>query len=132
MSGQYYEPNSSHIVERAQYSNNQVVNLDPFIDTAPINEAFIHEAAMAETVPVVSPINDTVVNETPVVETIPSVAPIGEILTLESPTINTDAGSLAPLFSRDESEHFRARWNEIQGKFVDEPSAGPVGGLAGI
>ena len=25
------------------------------------------------------------------------------------------------MLNRDESEHFRTRWNEIQGKFVDEP-----------
>ncbi|HEX6304516.1 MAG TPA: hypothetical protein VFZ76_10030 [Anaerolineales bacterium] len=29
----------------------------------------------------------------------------------------------AALLSREESEHFRTRWNEIQGKFVDEPRA---------
>jgi hypothetical protein len=30
-------------------------------------------------------------------------------------------GEVVPLISREESEHFRTRWNEIQGKFVDEP-----------
>jgi hypothetical protein len=28
---------------------------------------------------------------------------------------------MAALLNREESEHFRTRWNEIQGKFVDEP-----------
>lgn len=32
-----------------------------------------------------------------------------------------NAGSVVPLLSHDESEHFRTRWNEVQGKFVDEP-----------
>jgi len=29
--------------------------------------------------------------------------------------------SVVALLDRDESEHFRTRWNEVQGKFVDEP-----------
>jgi len=33
----------------------------------------------------------------------------------------TDAGSTAALFNIEESELFRTRWNEIQGRFVDEP-----------
>jgi predicted NAD-dependent protein-ADP-ribosyltransferase YbiA (DUF1768 family) len=32
-----------------------------------------------------------------------------------------NVGSLAALLNREESEHFRTRWNEIQSKFVDEP-----------
>jgi Na+/phosphate symporter len=32
-----------------------------------------------------------------------------------------NAATLAALFTRGESEHFRTRWNEIQGQFVDEP-----------
>lgn len=29
--------------------------------------------------------------------------------------------SVVALLSHDESEHFRTRWSEVQGKFVDEP-----------
>ena len=29
--------------------------------------------------------------------------------------------SIAALLNQEESEHFRKRWNEIQGEFVDEP-----------
>lgn len=47
-------------------------------------------------------------------------APLGEAITKESP-IDTNAGSSTALLNREESEHFRTRWNEIQGKFVDEP-----------
>ena len=46
--------------------------------------------------------------------------PIGETIYRETP-VNMDVGSLEALFSFDESEQFRARWNEIQGRFVDEP-----------
>lgn len=32
-----------------------------------------------------------------------------------------DPGSGVALLAHDESEHFRTRWNEVQGMFVDEP-----------
>ena len=32
-----------------------------------------------------------------------------------------NVGSGVALLSHDESEHFRTRWNEVQGRFVDEP-----------
>jgi len=47
-------------------------------------------------------------------------APVGETITHEA-TPSTNAGSLTSLLDREESEHLRRRWNEIQGKFVDEP-----------
>ncbi len=65
---------------------------------------------MGGTVAVGSPMDETVVHENPMGETIPHEAPVG-----------TNAGSSAALLNREESEHFRTRWNEIQGKFVDEP-----------
>ena len=40
---------------------------------------------------------------------------------LQAAPINLNDGSLLALLEREESEHFRTRWNEIQGKFVDEP-----------
>ena len=45
---------------------------------------------------------------------------MGETITHETP-VNTNAGLLVALISQEESEHLRKRWNEIQGKFVDEP-----------
>lgn len=47
-------------------------------------------------------------------------APVGETITHEA-TTGTNAGSSTALLDREESEHLRTRWNEIQGKFVDEP-----------
>jgi hypothetical protein len=35
--------------------------------------------------------------------------------------LSPDTGSLAELLNRADSEQFRTRWNEIQGKFVDQP-----------
>lgn len=31
------------------------------------------------------------------------------------------SGGHEPLFAGDETEHFRSRWHDIQGSFVDEP-----------
>ena len=50
------------------------------------------------------------IHETKMVETNPQGAPI-----------SLNDGSSMALLEREESEHFRTRWNEIQGKFVDEP-----------
>ena len=47
-------------------------------------------------------------------------APVGETITHEA-TASTNAGSLTSLLDREESEHLRTRWNEIQSRFVDEP-----------
>ncbi len=47
---------------------------------------------------------------------IPAAAPVSRAASLEA-----DSRTLAPLFSRDDAQQFRSRWNVIQGKFVDEP-----------
>ena len=47
-------------------------------------------------------------------------APVVETIADEA-TTGTNTGSSTALLDREESEHLRTRWNEIQGKFVDEP-----------
>jgi hypothetical protein len=103
--------NTADIVERTDKdTNSPVVNSDPFADKVPVDAALIDETPMGGTVAVVGPMDEKIVHE----------APMGETITHEAP-IGTNAGSSAALLNREESEHFRARWNEIQGKFVDEP-----------
>jgi len=103
--------NTSDIVERTDKdTNSPVVNSDPFADKVPVDAALIHETPMGGTVAVVGPMDEKIVHE----------APIGETITHEAP-LGTNAVSSAALLNREESEHFRTRWNEIQGKFVDEP-----------
>jgi hypothetical protein len=84
--------NTSDIVERTDKdTNSPVVNSDSFDDKVPMDAALIHEA------------------------------PMGEPIT-HAALIEKNAGPLAALLlNLEESEHFRTRWNEIQGKFVDEP-----------
>ena len=75
---------------------------------------------MGEPFPYKAPVGETIADESLVSKSIPYQAPMEEKITHEAP-ISPNAGSTAALLSREESEHFRARWNEIQGKFVDEP-----------
>jgi hypothetical protein len=104
---------TSDFVERTDRDTNiPVENSDPFADEIPMHETPVQETPMGGTVAVVDPMDETIVHE----------APMGETITHEAP-IGTKAGSSAALLSREESEHFRTRWNEIQGKFVDEPRA---------
>ena len=63
---------------------------------------------------------EAVVYEASLDERLPSNVP--EVDTIAPATvISTKAGSIAALLNHEESEHFRTLWNEIQGKFVDEP-----------
>jgi hypothetical protein len=115
MNGQNFgEPiNPSDNVERTdQGAISPVLNPDPFADTAPVDAALIHETPMSGTAAVVGPTDETIVHE----------VPAGEMMTHDAP-IGVNAGSPAPLLSREESEQLRMRWIEIQGKFVDEPRA---------
>jgi hypothetical protein len=108
MNDQYDNPD---MVERTDKDmNNPEVNPDPFADKVPVDADLIHEASMGETIVQETSIEETVVHETP----------MGETITHETP-IGTNAGASASLLNREESENFRTRWNEIQGKFVDEP-----------
>jgi hypothetical protein len=77
------------------------------------------------------PVDAVLIPETPPEGTFVGVDPLGEVTVYEAPVMHntelhnvpsgTDVGALAALLNRDESEHLRERWNEIQGKFVDEP-----------
>jgi hypothetical protein len=101
-------------------SDTPIVNLDPFDNRAPVDASLIHETPLGETVAAVSLMDDTIVYEAPVVEAMPYQPPRSETITHENPT-GTNGGSSVALLNREESDHFRTRWNEIQGMFVDEP-----------
>jgi hypothetical protein len=143
MSEQYFGDrfNTSHMVERTEKdTNDPAENSDPFADKVPVEAAPIHETPVGGTVAAVGPMDEMIVHEAPMAEAIPpsapvgepaadeswmskpipNIAPMGETITHEAP-IGTNAGSAAALLNREESEHFRTRWNEIQSKFVDEP-----------
>ncbi len=103
--------NTSDNVEKTdQGSNSPVVKSDLFADKVSADAALIHDTPMSGTVAAVAPMEETIIHEDPLGEAVIHDAPIG-----------TNAGPSAALLSREESDHLRTRWNEIQGKFVDEP-----------
>jgi hypothetical protein len=106
---------SDNVNRTGQDTNSPVVvNSDSFTDKVPVDDAvLIHETPMAGTFVAVNPMGETIVYEAPI---------LGKTIIHEAPA-GTNAGSLAALLNHEESEHLRSRWNEIQGKFVDEPRA---------
>ena len=80
------------------------VNSGHFDDPAP------HEALMDGNIVDVDPLDEAIID----------VIPMNETVINETP-INTSFGSLAALLDLDLSERLRTRWNDIQGRFVDEP-----------
>jgi hypothetical protein len=87
-----------------------VVNPEPFTDIVPVETGLFHEP----------PLGGVNVAVTPIEGMIYHADIISETITREVPPIR-NVGSLAALLNREESEHFRTRWNEIQSTFVDEP-----------
>ncbi len=144
MNGQLREHfyTSDSVEETNKDTNIPVLNSDPFADNIPVEATLIPETLVSETDVVVGPMDEEIVHEelrgetTPytasvaetvaddsfgrVTEPIPSMAPLGETVAPKAP-IGTNTESSAALLNREESEHYRTRWNEIQGKFVDEP-----------
>jgi len=64
--------------------------------------------------------SNPVADEAPVEVDLMHETPMDEMRPYETP-LDTNAGSPTPLLSPEESERLHKRWNEIQGKFVDEP-----------
>ncbi len=133
MNGQYFSEseNRSDIVEGTdEDANRQVVNSDPFTNNVLMDATLIHETPITETNHVISPMNNPLADEYPVGGTVAAVdpmhvttgqeTPMVKNITYEAP-IGANAESSAALLNREESEHFRKRWSEIQGEFVDEP-----------
>ncbi len=138
MNDQYDNPDMVKRTDKEM--NNPDVNSDPFTENVPVDASLIHEAPWGETevhetpkeekIDQEMPMGETIVHETPMDVTIAHETPMGETIvheTLLSETIAHEAPAVtniaasASLLNREESELLRTRWNEIQGKFVDEP-----------
>jgi hypothetical protein len=94
--------------------------VEPITDEPWVNKSIPSEDPMDEALPYKAPLVEPITVEPWVNKSIPSQAPVEVPITHEAP-IAPIAGSSVALFNHEESEHLRARWNEIQGKFVDEP-----------
>jgi len=85
----------------------RVVNSDGFANQVPIYADLIQETPTGETGNI---IEGTIVQDGPVDEAIPP-----QTLT------DTNVVLSVALLNGEESDQLRTRWNEIQGRFVDEP-----------
>jgi hypothetical protein len=99
--------NTPEIVESTdQDTNSPAIDSAPYTVIVPADTAVIDEPLADEIIPVV----DAPLYQAPQVETVVHTAPA-----------SAAAAAPAALLNHEESEQFRTRWNEIQGKFVDEP-----------
>lgn len=134
--------NTSGLVEQAdQDTNSTIVNVDSTAEKVPVFAALIQQTPISGTILPVTSQDETIVQEAPMGqtivynqdsmgETIENEALISETIPVTTPEAETNAHQTptganaefpAPLLNPNESEHLRTRWNEIQGKFVDEP-----------
>lgn len=105
--------NTSQIVDRTDQREIQAeTNPGDFVGNDPVDTTHVIEMPGRSSAAVISPMNAQFVDETRESNTIPYKAPVAD-----------NVESSAALLNHDESEHFRTRWNEIQGTFVDEPRA---------
>ena len=96
----------------------------------PVDEKLIHDVPMEEVIDqettmdadnhYSNPASETLIDNSGLGMSLPIEPSISDTSKIETPTI-TSAIPLVTLLSRDKSQQFRTRWNEIQGKFVDEP-----------
>jgi hypothetical protein len=94
-------------------TNSPVVNSDPFADKVPEYDAPLRETPMGENPAVVAPMEEMITPE----------VPMGEMITHETPLVTNAGSPPTTLLNPEVSEHYHTRWNEIQGRFVDEPRA---------
>jgi hypothetical protein len=94
-------------------------------DEVPMHEPFDQEIPVVETVEAMDQV-DMIADTTPYPARVMSSPVPDKILIAETSSYveapaSANGGSPAPQLDHEESEHFRALWNEVQGQFVDEP-----------
>jgi hypothetical protein len=103
---------------------------EPLEVEVPMFETPLQEIPMGGTVAASGPMDEMLVPEVPVTGAIPLEARVIEPIPYQAPAVErmihgapagTNVATSMPLLAREVSEHFRTRWNEIQGQFVDEP-----------
>ena len=128
------------VEEIADATNNPESELDLTVEGVPVDETLAQETPVEGTMASVGPMNEPIaaqvpvytppVQEVPTESTVDVVDPLDETIVPEAAVRETiphgaDTGPSAmppgALLNREESEHLRNRWNDIQAKFVDEP-----------
>lgn len=133
MTGQYSEERFTNSSE-SEATDKPVYNSE-VESNSPVDEAMEYESENIETESdevyiepdlTVEPLSEDVTTWKP----IPAVEVMAKAEAIETPVqemttaasyLNVKPESTTNLLLREDSEHFRTRWNEIQGKFVDEP-----------
>jgi hypothetical protein len=103
--------------------NRSDVNSDRFVDNVPVLAGLIHDTPTGGVVAADGPLDETVAHKAPTSEGGPyfDFALAAELVAQQTPSGTNSASLVTPLLDHEDSEHLRTRWNEIQGRFVDEP-----------
>jgi hypothetical protein len=110
-----------NLVPTEHETERPVVNSGSSMDEVPVLATLIYETPVGGTIPPAHPLDDEIVQEAPGGQTIIyNQDSMGETFTPGS-LIDPLLDSMATLLSPEEAERYRARWDEIQGRFVDEP-----------
>ena len=111
---------SDSVEQNDRVKNSSGVDSDSFAYKDSVLAGLVQQTPLGRGFVAVEPEDEVVVHEVPLSDALPYNVPEGEASVIEG-VINTNVGSVAALLDHDESELFRTRWSEIQGKFVDEP-----------
>ena len=112
--------NVSDSSQNDQAKNNSGVNSDSLAYKSSVLAGLVQQTPLGRGFVAVEPADEAIIHEAPLSDAPPYNVPEGEANVIEG-VISTNVGSVAALLDQDESELFRTRWSEIQGKFVDEP-----------
>lgn len=111
---------SDGAVRTDQGGENPVAKTEPMHYQGPVLAAPVQGTPVSKSVMAVGLAEAAVVSAVPLDETRPSNIPEVDAIAREG-VLGMSTGSVTSLLTLEETEHFRTLWNEIQGKFVDEP-----------
>jgi hypothetical protein len=128
--GERFDP-STVANETEKYPNSASIDGEPVVENGPAVEPYFNETSIADVEETEETIPKAHADDNLDPQEIADVVPQGELATTQVPVqeaLNHEAVyspetgvTSTTLLNHEDSEHFRTRWNEIQGKFVDEP-----------
>ena len=112
-----------------KYPNNPVIDPEPFEDDVPEVGAPYPEMSIADVEETEETTPDYYIDNNLNSQTVVDVEPTDELPVIDAPAVPvltheavySPTPELVTLLKSEDSEHFRAQWKEIQGKFVDDP-----------
>jgi len=116
--------NSADITDETDTTMNRTdVNSDRVVDNVPVIAVPLHDAPTDGAVAADGSLAETVAHKAPMSEGVPyfDFGLADKLIVQQVPNNTNASSSVTPLLDHEDSEHLRTRWNEIQGRFVDEP-----------